>query len=142
MSTKANPTDAKTVALYFLNATTDGRNTPAVIAKTINQVKNLMTYGYTKEEIIATIDAVLARGIKMYSFGYLNSCIADVLNDINKSKVSEEVVKVKEELAEMEKQAMEEVNVVDESTERNRNKLARLQSRKREKHHFDMFEGQ
>jgi hypothetical protein len=142
MSAKANPTDAKTIALYYLNATTDGRNTPAVIAKTINQVKNLMNTGYTKDEILATIDAVLSRGIKMYSFGYLSACIADVLNDINKGKTSEEVVKVKEELKEMEKQAMEEVNVIDESTERNRNKLARLQSRKREKHPFDMFEGQ
>lgn len=144
MTNKANPTDARTVAFHFLDATTDGRNTPAIIAKTVNQVKNLMNVGYTKDEITDTIDHVVARGIKMHSFGYLNTCIADVLVQVNKRKASSDVVKVKEELAEMEKKAMEEVNTVDESTERNREKLSKfgLQSREREKHYLDLFKGQ
>ena len=126
MTDKANPTDAKTIAFHFLDATTDGRNTSHVIAKTIRQVKDLMNVGYTKDEIIATIDYVLALGVKVYSFGYFSTCIANVLVEVNKRKASSHVVKVKEELAEMEKQAMEEVNVVDESTERNRSKLNRF----------------
>lgn len=144
MTKKANPTDAKTIALYFLNATTDGRNTPIVIAKTITQVKSLLNVGYTKDEITATIDHVIARGVQMYSFGYLSTCIANVLVEVNKNKTSSEAVKAKQELDEMQKKAMEEVNVVDESTERNRQKLSRfgVQSRVGEKHHFDMFEGQ
>lgn len=139
-----SPTDAKTVALYFLDQTTDGRNTPPVIAKTINQAKNLLAVGYTKEEIIATIDFTIKRGVKMYSFGYLSSAIADSLREINKHKVDERVSNVKKELEEFSKQAMKEVAVDEhESTERNRQKAERLsvQSRVGTKYNLNMFEG-
>jgi hypothetical protein len=144
MTDKANPTDAKTIAFHFLELTTDGRNTKAVIAKTINQVKNLMNVGYTKEEIIATIDYVHTKGTKVFSFGYYSTAIADVLTEINKRTLSSDVEKVKEELVEMEKKAMEEVNTANESTERNRQRLSKfgLQSREREKHYLDLFERQ
>ncbi len=140
----ANPTDAKTVAFYFLDSTTDGRYTQAIIAKTVNQAKNLLKVGYTVSEICETIDYVARRGVKMHSFGYLNLCIQDTLREINKTKLSEQAAREMQKLADLEKEKQGEVNVDVESSERNREKARRigLQSRVGKKYNFDMFEGQ
>lgn len=139
----ANPTDAKTIALYFLDMTTD-KYTKSIIARTINQAKNLLSAGYTKEEIIETIDYILDKGdIKMYSIGYINTCINDVLRKINVEKEKERVAKLIEQSKEdyLNEDKEEEVISTDESTERNKLKAERtgIQSRKREKSYLDML---
>lgn len=142
--TKVNGTDAKTIALHFLNHTTDGRYTPAVIAKTINQAKSLLRSGYTVDEVCATIDYVIETGIQMYSIGYINTCIGNVLKIIEEVKFKEEVAQIKQKQLEELKEKQGEVNVDVESTERNRGKIARfgVQSGFGKKHNLDMFEGQ
>jgi hypothetical protein len=141
--TKANGTDAKTIALHFLNATTDGRNTPHVIAKTINQAKSLLNSGYTADEVCATIDYVLKKGINMYSIGYINAVIGDVLKEVQKEHLIQVAQEQKKLMYEKEREPIGEVNVDVESTERNRRKAERisLQSGKRAQYYRDMFEG-
>jgi hypothetical protein len=140
---KVNGTDAKDIAFKFLDATTDGRYTKGVIAKTIVQAKNLLSVGYSKEEICDTIDYALSKGVEMYSFGFIGHAI----NDVIKKKREEEIARIAEEekqkLLEKQNLPQGEVNADDESRERNRNKAGRFgaESRFREKHHFDMFEG-
>jgi hypothetical protein len=132
-------TDAKTVALHFLNATTDGRNTPAVIAKTTSQAKNLLSYGYTVSEICATIDYIAHKGIHMHSMGYINKCIGDVLKVLEKEELSKLAQQEKKKLTQA--QQYGEVKADVESTERNRQKLARFgtQPGERTQHYFDLL---
>jgi 3-phosphoglycerate kinase len=138
--TKANGTDAKTVALYFLDATTDKRYTKGVIAKAISQAKFVLEAGYTVQEICDTIDYIIAQGIMPYSFGYINASIQNVIKEVQKQKLAEQgkelKAKMKEEIV------LNEVNDHGESSERNQRKAREfgIQSGKRKKHHFDMFE--
>jgi hypothetical protein len=141
--TKANGTDAKTIALHYLNITTDGRNTPHIIAKTINQAKSLLNAGYTVDEVCATIDYVVKKGVKMYSIGYINAVIGDVVKELQKEhlqRVAQEEMKL---LADKQRETQGMVKVDVESKERNRSKTAKFgtQSGFREKHNLDMFEG-
>ena len=97
-----------------------------------------------KEEIIKVIDYLIYnKKVKMYSFGYVNTAISNVLQEINKIEMIE---KSKQEIAstiEKMEQMREEVKGKDESTQRNQRKLNRIgvQSGFREKFNFDMFEG-
>lgn len=144
--TKANGTDAKDIGLYFLKATGVERATPAIIGKTIAQVKHILEAGYTKEEIIITIDHILAKGIKMYSIGYVSHAINDALREIEQEELKRKAKEITKQLEQSHAEKRSEVKHDDESTERNREKARRLQSsvqsRKREKFNFDMFEGQ
>lgn len=140
---KANGTVAKDIALYFLDLTTD-RYTPSVIAKTINQAKQLLEADYTKEEIISVIDYVLDNAkTKIYSLGYINHCINDVLRNINEQK-EKEIIKELIEQAKIEQASTidDGSEVIDESKERNRQKVERtcIQSRVREKFDFNLLE--
>lgn len=145
MTIKANGTEAKDIALHFLEVT-EGRYTQAIIAKTINQAKNLLKAGYSKDEIIKTIDYIVDNtDVKMYSIGYINSCINDVLRKIKEENKEEELEKLRKKLEqekeEFEKTQREEVDVDNESQQRNKSKLGNLgiQSRKREKSYLDML---
>jgi hypothetical protein len=140
---KTNGTDAKDIALYFLEQTTE-RYTKPVIARTIITAKSILTSGYTKEEILLVIDRVLKSKPNVYSLAYISACIEDVLRQIKQEDLAKQAVKVKEE---QEKLALEQrlanVEVVsDESKERNKRKAERinLQSGIRKKSYLDMFE--
>lgn len=140
-----NPTDSKTVALHFLDRT-QSRYTPAIVSKTIMQVKNIMKVGYTKEEMIDVIDYIVDEtDVNMYSIGYISSCINDVIRkiDLEKEKqlVKEKIEKSKTEYLST-KDTTEGVIVNDESKERNRNKARNtgIQSGEREKSYLDMLE--
>jgi hypothetical protein len=137
-----NGTDAKEVALYFLNETTDGRATSAIIAKTISQTKSILKAGYTKEEIISVIDFCLKRGVTMYSIGYVSTCINDCLREIKKEEEKEKARLIKEEQAKQQAENRKAVTRDDESTKRNAEKARRIgiQSRLGKKFDFDMFE--
>ena len=75
----------------------------------------------------------------MYSLGYVNVCIDDVIAKLKQQAASKQIT---EQFATHAKEKQTEVLGCDESTDRNREKLDRfgVQSRFREKHHFDMFE--
>jgi hypothetical protein len=135
-------TDAKTIALHYLNATTDGRHTPAVFAKTINQAKSLLNSGYTVDEICGTIDYVIKQGVNMYSIGYINAVIGDVVKELNKEHVQRAAEQEKKLMMQKERETQSEVKADVESTERNREKATRLsvQSGLRTKYLVDMFE--
>lgn len=142
-----NPTEAKEVALEWLKLRGD-KPTPPIMSRLINQIKGLMASGFTKEEILYTINHVLKTKPDVYSFGYVEVCINDVLRQRNAIKQAQ---KAKEEVAkqiEAEPIAVinseSEVTSSDETTERNRRKAERLgtKSRERTKHYFHLFERQ
>lgn len=146
MSPTPNGTDAKDIALYFIKLT-QGRATPSIIAKTVKQAKTLLSNEYTKQEIIEVINyIILEKKYDVYSLGYINTCINDVLREIKKKKQQEELQRKKEEVRkQLTSEVMcSEVKEDGKSTERNREKARRLgiQSRFREKFNLDMFEGQ
>lgn len=142
MSVKANGTDAKEIALYFMKETGVERSTPAIIAKTISQAKQILLSGYTKEEIISVIDACIGRGIQMYSIGYISHAINDVLEEIKQKELQAKAKEVIKQQEEQQLQARSEVKTDGESTNRNKDKASRLgvQSRLGKKFNFDMFE--
>lgn len=141
---KPNGTDAKDIALHFLRETGVERVTPAIIAKTISQAKNILKAGYTKEEIISVIDHVINRGVTMYSIGYVSHAINDVLRDIEEKELKAKAKLVAQQLQEEQAKSRSEVTSDGESATRNQDKARRfgVQSRVGKKFDFDMFEGQ
>lgn len=140
MSVKANGTDAKDIALHFLNLT-EGRATKAIMGKTIMQAKSILEAGYTKEEILMVIDFIIStKNIQMYSLGYVSASINDALREAKKHKEQQENKLKMEQLA---KEQRVEVSTDEQVRERNRARLERLgiQSTIRRKHSLDMFEG-
>lgn len=141
-----NPTDAKTLALHFLDLTTK-RMTPQIIARTIIQVKAVLAQGYTVEEVTKVIDYVLARKAGVYSFGYISSAINDSLRELEaeeaRIRYQAEAKVAHAELASTMQESRGRVTEVDDSTERNKRKAKRsnIQSRFGKKSYFDMFEG-
>ena len=134
---KANGTVAKDIALYFLDLTTD-RYTPSIVAKTINQAKQLLEAGYTQEEITSVIDYVTTKtSIEMYSLGYVNATINDVLKKIKEEEEKQEIQKILEQAKLEQATTVEDRGDVDsESTERNRKKLERLNNKRKPQYDF------
>lgn len=138
------PADSKEIALYFLDLTQD-KFTPAIVARTVKQARALLESGYTKEEVIRVIDAVLKVNPNVYSLGYISASINDVLRKLNEFEKSEAVSKQREEMRTQNALTIQESRSEvspDESTERNREKARRasVQSRFGKKFDFDMFE--
>lgn len=147
MTVPVNGTDAKDIALHFI-ALTVGRATPTIIKKTVIQAKTLLQSGYTKDEVIKVISYLVdKKGIQMYSLGYVNACINDVLKEIQlQQRIEEQKAKaeeLKKEIASVQEEQRNEVKDDGESTQRNRDKVNRFgtQSRFGKKFDFDMFEG-
>jgi len=142
MTPIANGTDAKDVALHFLRETGVERTTPAIIAKTISQAKGILTAGYTKDEVISVIDHLIAKGVAMYSIGYVSHAINDILREIKGKELKEKAKLVTQQLQEEQSKVRSEVTSDGNSTNRNKSKANRLgvQSRLGEKFNFDMFE--
>lgn len=140
MTLQPNGTDAKDIALHFINLTVE-RPTKAMYPKTIRQAKSLLSSGYTKEEVIKVIDYLVnTKHVNMYSLGYVSTSINEVLKEVTEL---EKVELAKKELALRAEQMRNEVNHDSDSTERNREKARRIsvQSRFGKKYNFDMFEG-
>lgn len=115
--------DAKEIALHFLEAT-GNRATSAIMGKTINQIKNLLVNGYTKDEIIKVIDHIQAKGIKIYSFGYINVCINSILHEIEQNKQQQTKTNLKKAIRD--EMAQQETVEVIRHTSANRDKIARF----------------
>ena len=146
MAVVPNGTDAKDIALYFIDITST-RTTPAIVAKTIIQAKELLKHNYTKEEIISVIDYLIdVKKVNIYSLGYISSSINDTLREINEIKKREialkQIQETKEKLAIAFESTRNEVSDNSKTGERNREKASRtsFQSRLGEKFNFDMFE--
>lgn len=139
---KANGTHAKEIALYFLGQTGVERATSALIGRSIKMAKHILEAGYSKDEVIMTIDYIISKGVKMYSLGYVSASIADVLREMEEQKTKQQASSVTEQLAEQLKQDRKAVTSDGERAKRNAEKARRLsvQSRFRKKHNFDMFE--
>jgi|GEM_PF-1569638 len=134
--------DAKEIAVYFVDAT-NVKASKSLMSKTIVQAKSLLSDGFTKEEIIKTIDYVInVMKIVPYSFGYVNVVISDVLPKINKLEAQQSAKIAQEEMMEFIEASRNEVRSNDESTNRNKSKLDGfgVQSRFGEKLDFDLFE--
>lgn len=134
-----NPTVAKELALVFLEKIGQ-RATPSVMKRTITQVKELMEFGYTDDEIKYTIDYVTRVNKNIYSFGYVCSAIDSAIKQRDKGERPKHAIKVRDVVVTNES----EVETLDELAERNKRKASGfgVQSRKRKKYNFDMFEGQ
>lgn len=139
MSVPANGADAKDIALHFIDMTT-GKVTPSIMAKTVTQAKNLLNYGYNKTEIIDVIDYLITvKHVDLYSLGYVNASINNVLREIQKQKANQ-----KKPIPPTFTQTYRKRNEVkenDESTNRNKSKLNRfgIQPRFGEESFIDMF---
>lgn len=141
-----NPTTAKDIALEWL-ALLGLRPVPAQMGRIIKQVKGLMEVGFTDEEIRYTMHEVLNTKPDVYSFGYIETCINDV---VRKRRMEEQRKQEKIIRQEINKQVLEQISIThesevaegDETSERNRRKAERLgvQSRVREKSYFHLFE--
>lgn len=134
---------AKQIALYFLTKTEAERYTPAIISKTIVQARSLLRHGYTLEEVIACIDYIVDSGRKIYSFGYINTSINDVLRQIKNNSLKEKKKEVEQAMKEELERRRREVIEGDDTRERNQQKakgFGSVQSRLGEKFNFDMFE--
>lgn len=138
--------DAKEIAFYYFEATNVNKTTPNIIKKTISQAKSLLTYGYTKEEILKVIDYIVnVKKVKMYSIGYVFSAINNILKEIDKIEVEkrqkEIVEQTKKEIASTNEAKRNEVILNNESTKRNQDKLNRfgIQSRFGKEFDCNMF---
>lgn len=145
---KANPTVAKDIAIYFLEAT-DQRYTPSIIAKTIIQAKAILEAGYTKGEIIQCIDWVINKTtVVMYSLGYISTMINKILENIKQEVDAEEknekLKKYKEDMLTFQQGLLkkEGEEVGNETSDRNRRKANEFgdKSGERKKYYFDLFE--
>lgn len=140
------PADSKEIALYFLDLTQD-KFTPAIVARNVKQARALLEAGYTKEEIIRVIDAVLKVNDSVYSFGYISASINDVLRKLNEFEKREAVEKQREEMRTQNALTIQESRSEvspDESTERNREKARRVsvQSKFGRKYDFEIFDNE
>lgn len=142
MTVIPNGTDAKDIALHFLNATGVTRMTPAIVSQNIGRAKHLLGSGYSKEEVISVIDHIVASGVEMYSIGYVSSAINDVLREMKKSDDAKKGKLIAEQMEVHNAKQRGVVEKDDERAERNARKARRtgVQSRLREKFDFDMFE--
>lgn len=113
---------ASSVAKYFVKAT-DLRVTRAIMAKTVNQAKSLLNHGYTEQEIIEVINHIIARGTSMYSLGYVNTCINNVLHELNEIKQKQTKTDLKQTIRQMVKQEKVEVKTHKSN---NRNKSSKF----------------
>lgn len=139
-----DPTEAKEIALEWLKLL-GNKPTPPLMARTVKQVKGLMQVGFSDEEIRYTMEYVVRTNPNVYSFGYVEACINDVLRKRAEEKRKEESKQVSESLQKQTTAIVtseSEVTSDDESSERNRRKAKRLgvQSRVREKSYFNLFE--
>lgn len=139
---KANGTVAKDIGLYFLRETFVERYTPSIVNRTVGQAKSLLEAGYTEEEIYYAIDHLTARGVDMYSLGYVSTAINDVLRERQAWEDKAKAEEIQRKMIELHSKDREEIEVDDESAKRNREKAERfnLQSRKRTKFDKHMFE--
>lgn len=139
-----DPTEAKEIALEWLKLL-GNKPTPPLMARTVKQVKGLMQVGFSDEEIRYTMEYVVRTNPNVYSFGYVEACINDVLRKRAEEKRKEESKQVSESLQKQTTAIVtseSEVTSDDESSERNRRKAKRfsVQSRVREKSYFNLFE--
>lgn len=142
-----NGTDARDIALHYIDLRKE-RTTPQIVKRTIGQAMTLLKSGYTKDEIIEVLDYVIIdKKVDMYSLGYLNASINDMIREVavkkNNDSLIEDKQKLKALIEEEQAKMRDEVTACDESTERNREKARRNspESRFGKKYSFDMFEG-
>lgn len=134
--------DAKDIAIYFVNST-NMKASKALMSRTIVQAKSMLSDGFTKDEIMKTIDYVInVRKVDLRSLGYINVVISDLLPQVLKQEAQLSTQNVGKELAAFIEASRSEVRGNDESTNRNKSKLNGfgLQPRFGEKLDFDMFE--
>jgi len=134
--------DAKDIAIYFVNST-NMKASKALMSRTIVQAKSMLSDGFTKDEIIKTIDYVInVKKVNLRSLGYINVVISDLLPQVLKHEAQLSTQNVGKELAAFIEASRSEVRGNDESTNRNKSKLNGfgLQPRFGEKLDFDMFE--
>lgn len=133
--------DAKEIAFYYFDLT-NTKPAKSTISRTIVQAKALLN-NYTKEEIIKVIDYIIKiQKKKIYSLGYVNVAIENIIEKMNEEQVKEEIIKkTKQEIASIIEAKRGELKF-DESTQRNKDKLNGfgVQSRFGKKFNFDMFE--
>lgn len=140
-------TEAKELALLFIRLTKQ-EIVPRTMGHIISSIKKLMEAGYSSEELDYAIRTIIHSNPNVYSFGY----IAKALDDVFAKKAMEELKANQKEIADEVKQTITNITPVtsesevvthDETTERNKRKAERireLQSRKRAKPYFNLFE--
>lgn len=133
-----NPTVAKELALDFLEQIGQRPN-PAVMARTIKSIRELMESGYNDEEIKYAMDYTLTIKPDIYSFAYISTTIDKALR-IRAKKQPHHAIDVREVVVTKESEVTENVGLA----ERNKRKADRasVQSRKRAEHYLDMLKGQ
>lgn len=115
--------DAKDIATYFVNST-DMKASKSLMSRTIVQAKSLLSDGFTKDEIIKTIDYVIkVKKVDLRSFGYINVVISDMLKDVIKYEASLSAQNAQQDVMAFIEASRNEVRGSDESTNRNKSKI-------------------
>lgn len=133
--------DAKDIATYFVNST-DMKASKSLMSRTIVQAKSLLSDGFTKDEIIKTIDYVIkVKKVDLRSFGYINVVISDMLKDVIKYEASLSAQNAQQDVVAFIEASRNEVRSSDESTNRNKSKINGfgLQPKFGEELDFDIF---
>lgn len=133
--------DAKDIAVHFVNST-DMKASKALMSRTIVQAKSLLSDGFTKDEIIKTIDYVKnIKKVNLRSFGYINVVISDFLPSVLKYEAQQSSQETQQKIMDFIEASRNEVRGVDESTNRNKNKLNGfgIQPKFGEELDFDIF---
>lgn len=133
------PTVAKELALLFIELSGQCP-TPSNMPRTTKIVKDLLEFGYTDEEIAYAIRYAFKINKNVYSIGYVSSIIDKAIQQKERAKL----LANKQEVTTKPITNESEVESQDDVAERNRGKSSKfgIQSRKRKKHYFDMFEGE
>lgn len=134
--------NAKDIAIHFINST-NLKASKVLMSKTIIQAKSLLSDGFTKEEIIKTIDYIVnVKKINLYSFGYINAAISSILHEVLKHEASLSTKDTEKQITVFIEASRNEVQKHDQSTNRNKSKINGfgIQPRLGEKLDFDMFE--
>ncbi len=140
MAVKVNGTDAKDVAIHFLEQTQE-RYTSTMVGKVVVQAKVILKAGYTKEEIMMCIDYIVENtSVQMYSIGYISTAINSIIEKIKEEEKNKVIKKILDKQREEHVVKREGVKY-DESKERNKRKLEGFgnESRFGEESPFDML---
>lgn len=138
--------DAKDVALHFIERTTGTETaTRSTYANVTRRVKTLLGYGYTRDDLIKVIDYIIdVKKVEMYSFGYINAAIENVLREIKKLEKEQlkqnNLQQQSQDFASFNQSNRDEVQPDDNSRNKTKSERFGVQSRFGEKLDFDMFE--
>lgn len=141
---KANPTDARDIALFFLSMTKGDVELPRVDFQRATETAKRLLLKYRKQDILDVIDLLVKERPDVYSLSYVPYVYDEYFRKVEAERYKRLAEIAKEKMSQLAREQQTEVKEDDGTSERNRGKADRFgtQSRLGEKYSFDMFERQ